>query len=144
MSVAIRMKRGGKPGEYSRVPGEEREYGGSIPSCKIEREAEAGPSRPNKRHWEAYSLTQAAQAEVQERRAPMSLGKQGGNQGVLPGGVLTRLKPCVMVPGWVVKEFSDRRQNKRRIEFIRVGDTVGTAGQLKGARQGIWVICLFL
>ena len=26
MSVAIRVKRGGKPGEYSRVPSEEREY----------------------------------------------------------------------------------------------------------------------
>ena len=30
------------------------------------------------------------------------------------------------------KEFPDMRQNERRIQFIRVGNTVRTAGQLKG------------
>ena len=30
------------------------------------------------------------------------------------------------------KEFPDMRQNEREIKFIRVGDAVGTAGQLKG------------
>ena len=32
----------------------------------------------------------------------------------------------------VGKEFPDIRQNEREIKFIRVGDTVRTAGQLKG------------
>ena len=30
------------------------------------------------------------------------------------------------------KEFPDMRQNEREIKFIRVGDDVRTAGQLKG------------
>lgn len=30
------------------------------------------------------------------------------------------------------KEFPDMRQNEREIKFIRVGDTVRTAGQRKG------------
>ena len=33
---------------------------------------------------------------------------------------------------WVGKEFSDMRQNERERKFIRVGDTVRTAGQLRG------------
>ena len=33
---------------------------------------------------------------------------------------------------WVGKEFPDMRQNEREIKFIRVGDAVRTAGQLKG------------
>ena len=37
----------------------------------------------------------------------------------------------VMVPERVGKEFPDMRQNKREIKFVRVGDTVRTAGQLK-------------
>ena len=32
----------------------------------------------------------------------------------------------------VGKEFPDMRQNEREIKFIRMGDTVRTAGQLKG------------
>ena len=32
----------------------------------------------------------------------------------------------------VGKEFPDIRQNERELKFIRVGDTVRTAGQLKG------------
>ena len=38
----------------------------------------------------------------------------------------------VVVCAWVGKEFPDMRQNKREIKFIRVGDAVRTAGQLKG------------
>ena len=38
-----------------------------------------------------------------------------------------------MVWARVGKEFPDLRQNEREIKFIRVGDTVRTAGQLKGA-----------
>ena len=38
----------------------------------------------------------------------------------------------VMVQVWVGKEFPDMRQNEREIKFIRVGDAVRTAGQLKG------------
>ena len=66
----------------------------------------------------------------------------------------------VMVWAWVGKEFPERRQNEREIQFIRVGDAVRTLGQLKGepmfeqgslvhfytqgTRSGIgvlWVIC---
>ena len=32
--------------------------------------------------------------------------------------------------GW--KEFTDNRQNERELKFIRVGDAVRTADQLKG------------
>ena len=38
----------------------------------------------------------------------------------------------VVVHAWVGKEFTDMRQNERRIKFIRVGDAIRTAGQLKG------------
>ena len=37
-----------------------------------------------------------------------------------------------MVQAWVGKEFPNMRQNEREIKFIRVGDAVRTAGQLKG------------
>ena len=36
-----------------------------------------------------------------------------------------------VVRAQVGKEFPDMRQNEREIKFIRVGDTVRTAGQLK-------------
>ena len=39
---------------------------------------------------------------------------------------------CVVVQAQVGKEFPDMRQNEREIKFIRVGDAVRTAGQLKG------------
>ena len=38
----------------------------------------------------------------------------------------------VVVRAQVGKEFPDMRQSEREIKFIRVGDTVRTAGQLKG------------
>ena len=38
----------------------------------------------------------------------------------------------VLVWVQVGKEFPDMRQNEREIRFIRMGDTVRTAGQLKG------------
>ena len=38
-----------------------------------------------------------------------------------------------MVWVWVGKEFPDMRQKEREIKFVRVGDTVRTAGQLKGS-----------
>ena len=38
----------------------------------------------------------------------------------------------VVVWAWVGKEFPDMRQNERDIKFIRMGDAVRTAGQLKG------------
>ena len=34
---------------------------------------------------------------------------------------------------WVGKEFPDMTQNEREIKFIRVGDALGTVGQLKGS-----------
>ena len=43
-------------------------------------------------------------------------------------GTGTSLVVCVQVG----KEFPDMRQNDRRKEFIRVGDTVRTVGQLQG------------
>ena len=41
-------------------------------------------------------------------------------------------KVVVVVQGWVGKEFPDMRQSEREIKFMRVGDAVRTAGQLKG------------
>ena len=38
----------------------------------------------------------------------------------------------VMVCVQVGKEFTDMRQNERRTEFIRVGDTIRTSRWLKG------------
>ena len=40
-----------------------------------------------------------------------------------------------MVCAQVGKEFPDTRYNERRIEFIRMGDTVRTVGQLKGEQM---------
>ena len=37
-----------------------------------------------------------------------------------------------MVRVWVGEEFPDMRQNEREIKFVRMGDAVRTAGQLKG------------
>ena len=45
---------------------------------------------------------------------------------------LTILENPVVVWTQVGKEFLDNRQNEREIKFIRVGDTVRTAGLLKG------------
>ena len=44
---------------------------------------------------------------------------------------LQRVVSCMVWAG-VGKEFPDMRQNEREIKFIRVGDAVRTAGQLKG------------
>ena len=38
----------------------------------------------------------------------------------------------VIFYAWVGKEFPDMRWNEREIKFIRVGDAVRTASQLKG------------
>ena len=38
----------------------------------------------------------------------------------------------VMVSAWVGKEFPGMKQNEWEIKFIIMGDTVRTAGQLKG------------
>ena len=46
-----------------------------------------------------------------------------------PGRIV---KASVVVQAQVGKEFPDVRQNEREIKFIRVGDAVRTAGQLKG------------
>ena len=37
-----------------------------------------------------------------------------------------------MVRAWVGKGFPGMRQNEREIKFVRMGDAVRTAGQLKG------------
>ena len=37
-----------------------------------------------------------------------------------------------MVQVWVREGFIDMMQNERRMKFIRVGDAVRSAGQLKG------------
>ena len=37
-----------------------------------------------------------------------------------------------MVQAQVEKEFPDMRRNEREIKFIRIGEAVRTAGQLKG------------
>ena len=56
--------------------------------------------------------------------------KQGG--GGRNPKVPVRATKDVMVQAWVGKEFPDMRQNEREIKFIRLRDTVRTAGQLKG------------
>ena len=46
-----------------------------------------------------------------------------------------------MVRVQVGKGFPDMRQNEREIKFIRMGDTVRIAGQLKGKptlNRGLW------
>ena len=50
----------------------------------------------------------------------------------LPDKKNKKLLEVVVVHAWVGKEFPDMRQNERSIKFIRVGDAVRTAGQLKG------------
>ena len=41
-----------------------------------------------------------------------------------------------MVHAWAGKEFSDMRQNERRIRFFRLGDKIITASLLKGESKG--------
>ena len=61
-----------------------------------------------------------------------------GSEGVLSqrtSSVSTQVKDPeggVLVQAWVGKEFPDMRQNEREIKFMREGDAVRTAGQLKG------------
>ena len=52
----------------------------------------------------------------------------GGRDPKIP----VRATKNVVVRARVGKEFPDLRQNERRIKFIRVGDAVRIAGQLKG------------
>ena len=49
-----------------------------------------------------------------------------------------------MVQAQVEKEFLNMRQNEREIWFIRVGDAVRTAGQLKGESMLNGVLSPFL
>ena len=60
----------------------------------------------------------------------------GTGDHVSPATSTTTRRMCglgsVMVRARVGKEFPDVRQNEREIKFIRVGDAVRTAGQLKG------------
>ena len=59
---------------------------------------------------------------------------------VMPSNHLILCHPLLLLPSifpvvvgaWVGKEFPDMRQNEREIKFIRMGDAVGAAGQLKG------------
>ena len=50
----------------------------------------------------------------------------------------------VVVDVWVGKEFTDMRQSQRRIEFIRVGDTVRIVVHLKGELTLSWATSQFL
>ena len=58
-------------------------------------------------------------------------GKSHG-QRALMGYIHEVVKSRAVVRARVGKEFPDLRQNERRIKFIRVGDAVRIAGQLKG------------
>ena len=49
----------------------------------------------------------------------------------------------VMVHAWAGKEFSDIRQNEKRIEFIRMGDAVKIVGWLKGEATLLWASSQF-
>ena len=52
----------------------------------------------------------------------------GGRDPKIP----VRATKNVVVRARVGKEFPDMRQNERETKFIRMGDTVRPAGQLKG------------
>ena len=56
------------------------------------------------------------------------------------------LKWCsaVVVQAWVGKEFPDVRHNEREIKFIRMGDTVWTAGSSRENRHWTGVLSPFL
>ena len=59
-------------------------------------------------------------------------------------GLHTRTKVCPVVVGvWAEKEFPDRRQDERRIEFIRMGDAARTAGRLKESPPLSWASSQF-
>ena len=60
----------------------------------------------------------------------MKKEKQGG--GGRDPKISLRATKNVVVWAWVGKEFPDMRQNERETKFIRMGDTVRPAGQLKG------------
>lgn len=49
-----------------------------------------------------------------------------------------------MVREWVGKKFPDMRLNERRIEFIRMVDTLGTAVQFKEELTLSWASSQFL
>ena len=51
---------------------------------------------------------------------------------LLPSVFLSIRVFSVVVQVWMGKEFPDMRQNEREIKFVRVGDAVRTACQLKG------------
>ena len=52
---------------------------------------------------------------------------------LLPFSINSKLSLIVvMVQAQAGEEFQDMRQNERKVKFIRVGDTVRRAGQLKG------------
>ena len=49
-----------------------------------------------------------------------------------------------MVFAWVGKKFPDMRLNERRIDFIRMVDTLGTAVQFKEELTLSWASSQFL
>ena len=63
---------------------------------------------------------------------PLFLPGKSHGQRALMGYIHEIAKSHVVVRARVGKEFPDVRQNERRIKFLRVGDAVRTAGQLKG------------
>ena len=50
----------------------------------------------------------------------------------------------VVVCVWDGKEFPGMRQNKKRTEFVRTGDDVRTAGQLRESLPLSWASSQFL
>ena len=93
----------------------------------------------NKNKWEIsfYRKMPASNCKIRKpSNAIIDSGKDHSRmlktklQGITPQ--ITYYLGDVMVHVQVRKEFSDMRQNERRIKFIRVGDAVRTIGQLKG------------
>ena len=73
-----------------------------------------------------YPVASTALASWQ--RVLLKKEKKGGGPPKVPVWATKNVVVCT----WVGKEFPDMRCNEREIKFIRVGDAVRTAGQLKG------------
>ena len=73
-----------------------------------------------------YPVASTALASWQ--RVLLKKEKKGGGPPKFPVWATKNVVVCT----WVGKEFPDMRWNEREIKFIRVGDAIRTAGQIKG------------
>ena len=75
---------------------------------------------------------------------PVGADTKEGGRSRRRQGLHTHIKVCPVAVGVQAgKEFPDTRQDERRIEFIRVGDAVRTAGRLKESPPFSWACSQF-